>query len=182
MTIQVKAISAFWAAAVMSSAVVACMPPAEPQAPLGEGAPGAQAGAGAAATPPKKESAALPAPTDEQCRARASTPAPANATGAGDTKQQFDQLFNAHHETFRCCFDAVEAPRKPLVGGKVTMLVKVDGTGKLKSSEIVSGESDAVSPQTNKCMIDIAGMLAYPKPATSMSFGYKRTFDFKPRR
>ena len=178
-----KTMTAFWTAALMSSALVACMPPQSgPQGPESEA--GAQAGAKApavAAAPPPKESAAPPVPTEQECRTRAAKASPAGTTGS-DTKQQLDQLFDAHHETFRCCFDAIDASKKPLTGAKVTLLFKIDSAGKLKSSEIVAAESDAVSAEGNKCMTYIAGTLAYPKPTTNASFGYKRTFDFKSRR
>jgi hypothetical protein len=134
-----------------------------------------------AGAPQPKESAPPP-PKEEERRARAEKPALTSGAPAGDTKQQLDQLFDAQHEAFRCCFDAIEAPKKPLSGGKVTLLVKVDGAGKLKGSGIVAAESDAVSPQMKKCINDVASALAYPKPASSLSVGYKRSFDFKPRR
>jgi hypothetical protein len=127
-------------------------------------------------------SAAPPPPTEAECRVRASKPLPMPPGAEGDVKRQFDAFFVAQHETFRCCFDALYAPEKPRTDGQVALLVKVEASGKLASSEIVAGETTAQSPAMNACFLDLARAIAYPKPASNMTVGYKRTFQFKARR
>lgn len=184
-----------WTAAILSGALTACAPPQpEPQSPGTEAAPKAQppaetqASAPAAPTPsatpsvpPPKENATPPPPTEQECRDRAAKITPPAST-ATEVVQQFKEFFNAYHESFRCCFDALHAPSNPGKSAKVTMLVDVDGDGHLKKAEIIAAESDPVSAQTQKCMVDIAVGLSYPKPASSKAVGYKRIFDFKARR
>ena len=99
----------------------------------------------------------------------------------GDVKQQYDAFFLAQHETFRCCFDALYAPKKPRTDGQVALLVKIEASGKLASSEIVAGESPTQAPEMNACILEMAKAIAYPKPANNMMVGYKRTFQFKAR-
>ena len=46
-----------------------------------------------------------------------------------DTQVQMREFFQAYHETFRCCFDALWAPQNPGVNGKVAMLTYIDASG-----------------------------------------------------
>ncbi len=185
MDIRRGAVSTLSAVALVMSA--GCMPSQEGAAAPGGGASlevkaGAAGGAsGGAAQEQKKESAAPPVPSEEQCRAPASKPVSVPAS-AGEPKAQYDAFFDAHHETFRCCFDAVYAPQKPLKDGTVALIVRVDKTGKLTGSEVVAGETNATDPKLNTCMLDVAKMMAFPAPANKKPLGYKRVFNFKARR
>lgn len=196
MNTHLKALSTLWTAAILFVAVAACTPPEPgPQTPGSEGSPqtepgpstqpasppAATASAAPAAAPTPKESAVPPIPTEQECRDRAAKITPPAST-ATEVVQQFKEFFNAYHESFRCCFDALHAPSNPGKGAKVTMLADVDGDGNLKKAEIIAAESDPVSPQTQKCIVDIAVGLRYPKPVSSKAVGYKRIFDFKARR
>jgi len=169
------------AAAIAISAMVACGPAVDAKAPQG----GAAAGSGAGAAPvpsSQKLSASPPTPTEAECRERASKPALMPSRVESDVKLQYDAFFLAQHETFRCCFDALYAPNKPRTDGQVALLVKVDASGKLASSEVITGETTAQAPGMNACVVEMARALTYPKPANSMAIGYKRTFQFKARR
>ncbi len=192
MILQTK--TTFWA--TMTLALVACTPPQGAQGPAN--ASGAQTGdetatgtqsvtaqngaataSGTQATPPK-EAPLPPPPTEQQCRDNAAKVSAPDVSKAADAKRQYTEFFDAYHETLRCCYDALDAPKKPGQGAKVALLVKVDGTGKLMSSEIP--KTDAISPEAQKCILDIANKLVYPKPIGEKGVGYERTFDFKPRR
>lgn len=188
---------------VTIAAAVGCMPPAQgPKEPEGEPAaastspdtePGASGGSGpqvASAGAPKEAgsqaavSAAPPAPKNAaECTALAAKPltTPA-ASSSSDPQKQLDELFLAHHETFRCCFDALHAPKAPRVDGTMALLVKVDSAGKLTSSEVVLSETSVQAPDVQACVLDVAKALAYPKPTNDMDVGYKRVFNWKARR
>lgn len=124
---------------------------------------------------------APPPPSEQECRAHASRPVAYDASGATDARGQFSKFFDAHHETFRCCFDALEAPSRPYVDVKVSLIVRVEFDGKLTSAEFAPGSS-AILPATSKCITDIAGMLSYPAPIGGKPMGYNRVFDFKAHR
>ena len=184
MRTQREAMMSVAAAAIAMSAMVACGPAVEAQVPQG-GAGDMSASAGAASGSSAQQlSAAPPPPTEAECRVRASTPLPAPSGGEAesDVKQQYDAFFLAQHETFRCCFDALYAPKMPHTDGQVVLFVKLEASGKLASSEIITGETTAEGPEMNACVLDVAKALAYPKPASSAMVGYKRTFQFKARR
>lgn len=194
MTPQSKTKMTFWA--TMTLALVACTPPRGAQGPVngtdaqtgagsttGTQAVAAQNGAGPAAgttAAPPKEAPLPPPPTEQQCRDNVAKVSAPDVSKAADAKQQYSDFFDAYHETFRCCYDAIDAPKKPGQGAKVALLVKVDGTGKLMSSEIP--KNDTISSEVNKCILDIANKLVYPKPIGEKGVGYQRTFDFKARR
>jgi hypothetical protein len=99
-----------------------------------------------------------------------------------DAQAQLDERFQAYHETFRCCFDALYAPKAPRKSAHVALLVKLDYAGKLTSAEIVAPETDIASPEVRACVLDITGALSYPAPANDMDVAYKRVFEFKARR
>ncbi len=124
---------------------------------------------------------APPPPSEQECRAQASRPVLVDASGATDARGQFSKFFDAHHENFRCCFDALEAPSRPYVDVKVSLVVRVEPDGKLTSVEFAPG-TGAISPATSKCITDIAGMLTYPAPIGGKPVGYNRIFDFKAHR
>lgn len=187
MDIRRGAVSTLSAVALGMVMSAGCMPTLEKAAGPGgrvslEATAGAAGGAsGGAAQEQKKESAAPPAPTEEQCRVLASKPVSVPAS-SDDPKAQYDAFFDASHETFRCCFDAIYAPQKPLKDGTVALVVRVDKTGKLTGSEVVAGETNATDPKLNTCMLDVAKVMAYPAPANKKPLGYKRVFNFKARR
>lgn len=124
---------------------------------------------------------APPPPSEQQCRAQASRPVPVDLSGATDARGQFSKFFDAHHEIFRCCFDALEAPSRPFVDVKVSLVVRIEFDGKLTSAEFAPGSS-TIFPTTSKCITDIAGMLSYPAPIGGKPVGYNRVFDFKAHR
>src|SRR5689334_15528017 len=113
MRTQMEATLSIAAAAVAMSAMVACGPAAPAKAPTGEAFAGAASGPSA-----QKLSAAPPPPTEAECRERASQPLPAPPEAASDVKLQYDAFFLAQHETFRCCFDALYAPKMPRTDGQ----------------------------------------------------------------
>lgn len=180
MTIQREMTLAFCTTTIL--ALAACTPMQGGAQGPANGMGGAEMAAGTSTGAQPKEIPLPPPPTEQACRDGATKATPVVASSATDAKQQFGQFFDAHHETFRCCFDAIDAPKQQRSGAKVTLLVKVDGTGKLKSSEIVQAESGAISSETSTCMADIAKTLSYPKPMTGLTVAYKRIFDFKGRR
>jgi hypothetical protein len=123
-----------------------------------------------------------PPPSEEQCRANASRVAVGyDTSGVTDVKAQFGRFFDAHHDTFRCCVDALEAPTRPNVNLKVSLVVRVDPAGKLTGVEFAQG-TDTLYPATSKCLTDIAGMIRYPAPIGGNPVAYNRVFDFKARR
>lgn len=122
-----------------------------------------------------------PPPTEQECRARGARTVPYDVSGTADVKAQFGKFFDAHHDTFRCCIDALEAPSRPYVNLKVSLVVRVDAAGKLTGMEFAPG-TDSISPATSKCLGDIAGMLSYPAPIGGNPVAYNRIFDFKARR
>jgi hypothetical protein len=137
------------------------------------------------AAPPASASAAAPKPpepkTAAECKALiAKTPAP--VITATDTQVQMREHFQAYHETFRCCFDALFAPQNPGVSGKVALAVDIDASGSFASAEILTAETTVQSTETQACIIEIAKALTYPKPASGKDIRYKRNFDFKARR
>jgi hypothetical protein len=151
----------------------AAPPPPKPS-PAGTAAPAATTASPAASAPPKPKTAA-------ECKAltsKVTTPV-LNQT---DTQLQMRDLFQAYHETFRCCFDALYAPQNPGVGGKVVLLVHIDANGTFESTEIVAAETTVPSTEVQQCMVDIAKSLPYPKPLSGKDITYRRNFDFKPRR
>ncbi|MBK9263206.1 MAG: hypothetical protein IPM54_25805 [Polyangiaceae bacterium] len=190
MMLRSKTAPACLTAMGLSLALVACGPPEEPETPVTPpGTPPVGAWPGPAQPPQYTPQPYVPPqvnlpppPTEQECRDRAARAAPIDTSGETDVKQQFNKVFGAHHETFRCCFDALEAPSKPLTNAKVTLAVIVDASGKLTSAEVILAESDPVSMGTIKCIKDIAGMIAYPAPVSGAPAGYKRVFDFKARR
>jgi hypothetical protein len=175
-----EAMTAVSATALLIVTVAACGPARDARSADGAAATGPVTPEAAAQI--AKKSAAPPVPTEQECRARASQPLSKPVSGDGEPKQTYDALFQAHHDTFRCCFDALYAPQKPKTDGKVTLVVKVDGSGKLTGSEIVAAETTATNPQFSACIQDVAKAIAYPKRADNKSVGYKRAFDFKARR
>lgn len=157
----------------------AAAPPttATPAAPAT--ATAAPTGTAAAATPPK------PAPetpkTAAECKAL-TTKSPAPTIPATDTKAQMREFFQAYHETFRCCFDALFAAQNPGVSGKVALAVNIDANGDFASAEVLPEGTTVQSTEVRACIIDIAKSLAYPKPASGKDIRYLRNFDFKARR
>lgn len=124
---------------------------------------------------------APPPPSEQECRARASRAVPYDVTGTSDVKGQFAKFFDAHHDTFRCCIDALEAPSRPYVNLKVSLVVRVAAEGKLTGVEFAPG-TDNLYPATSKCLTDVAGMISYPAPIGGQPVAYNRVFDFKARR
>jgi hypothetical protein len=194
MKTQNKTIKAFLGAGLLSMMAAGCSASvqAEAQAPqAGTGAEaqasGAEPGtAGGAQSPsaakPKDTTPELPKSAAE-CVARASKPAASPAFGApSEPHKQLDDLFQAQHESFRCCYDALYAPKAPRASGQVALLVKVDKAGKLISSEVLASESSVQAPDVHACVVDVSKALVYPKATNDMAVGYKRTFDFKARR
>jgi len=162
------------AMAFAMSAMVACGPPVNAQTPTGT------------ADEPRVEapllSAAPPLPTEAECRARAATVRADSSAPASDVQQQYDAFFLAQHETFRCCFDALYAPRMPGTDGQLALFVKVDASGKLAHSEIVVNETTAQGQEVDACMLEVARTIAYPAPMSHETICYKRVFQFKARR
>jgi hypothetical protein len=111
----------------------------------------------------------------------ASRKVPYDVSGATDVKAQFSTFFEAHREIFRCCFDALEAPSRPYVDVKVSLVVNVEADGKLASVAFAPG-SGTIFPATSKCITDAASALSYPAPIGGKAIGYNRVFDFKARR
>jgi hypothetical protein len=126
---------------------------------------------------PPAVAAPLP-PTEQECRAQAGRTVPYDVGGTTDVKGQFGRFFDAHHDTFRCCYDALEAPSRRSVNAKVSLVVRVDPAGKLTGVEFGPG-SESISPQTSKCITDVAGMLSYPAPVSGKPVAFNRVFDFK---
>ncbi len=124
---------------------------------------------------------APPPPNEQECRARASRPAAYDVNGVTEVKEQFGRFFEAYHDTFRCCFDALEAPARPMVGVKVSLIVRVEADGKFKSAEFAQG-SEPLSPATSACIMDVAARLSYPAPIGGKPVAYNRIFDFKAHR
>lgn len=124
---------------------------------------------------------APPPPSEQECRARASRPAVYDVNGVTDVKVQFGRFFDACHDTFRCCFDALEAPSRSMVNAKVSLVVRVEADGKFKSAEFAQA-SDPLSPATSRCIMDVAAMLSYPAPIGGKPIAYNRIFDFKAHR
>ncbi len=122
-----------------------------------------------------------PPPTEQECRAKAAQPAPYDVNGVTDVRMQFSRFFDARHDTFRCCFDALEAPSRPMTNARVSLVVRIAADGKLTGVEFAQG-SDPISPAAGKCMTDIAGMLSYPAPIGGQPIAYTRVFDFKAHR
>jgi hypothetical protein len=122
-----------------------------------------------------------PPPTEQECRTQASRTVPYDASDATDVKGQFRKFFDAHHDIFRCCFDALDAPSRPYVDVKVSLVVRVEPDGKLNAVEFAPG-SGSIFPATSKCITDIATMLSYPVPMGGKPVAYNRVFDFKARR
>ena len=161
---------------VAMSAMVACGPPVNAHAQTGKPSdvePASNAPLSSAAPPP---------PTEAECRVRASTLRAESSGPASDVQQQYDSFFLAHHETFRCCFDALYAPRMPRTDGQLALFVKLDASGKLTHSEIVANETTAQGQEVDACFLEVARMIAYPSPMSQESVGYKRIFQFKARR
>lgn len=141
----------------------------------------------ATATAPATGTATAPKPAPEkpktaaECKALiAKTPPPTITTT--DTQAQFREHFQAYHETFRCCFDALFAPQNPGVSGTVALVVDIDAAGSFATAEILAAESSVKSPEVQACIIDIAKALTYPKPASGKDIRYRRNFDFKARK
>ena len=122
-----------------------------------------------------------PPPSEQECRAKAAQPVPYDVNGVTDVRMQFSKFFDARHETFRCCFDALEAPSRPMVNVRVALTVRIAPDGKLTGVEFAP-ESEPLSPAAGKCMTDIAGMLSYPAPIGGQPIAYTRKFDFKAHR
>lgn len=122
-----------------------------------------------------------PPPSEQECRARAQRPVAYDVTGTTDLQSQFGRFFDAHHETFRCCFDALEAPNRVNFSAKVSLIVRVEADGKFAGAEFGPG-SAPLMPPTSKCITDVASMLNYPAPIGGKPAGYNRVFDFKARR
>jgi hypothetical protein len=144
--------------------------------------PGEASGAPAAASQDVSAApAASPAPrTAAECVALAATPAA--ATSASDPQKQLDEVFLANHETFRCCIDALVAPKAGRVDANMALVVTLDSAGKLTSSDILLSETSVQAPDAQACVLDVAKALAYPKPGNDMDIRYKRVFQFKARR
>lgn len=179
------------AASVIMTAALGCAPMQGPLAPEGGAAaqpaasPGGAAGEPAAAAQAVSPAAAeSPAPrTAAECAALATKPTAAGQAGsASQPQKQLDDVFQAHHETFRCCVDALGAPTAGRVDETVALVVTLDSAGKLTSSDIVLPETSAQAPDVQACVIDVAKALAYPKPGNDMDVRYKRVFHFKARR
>jgi hypothetical protein len=140
-----------------------------------------------AAAPPALAAAAPPTPrapdpprTLAECRAAATSGG--EVAPAADLEAQLGALFDARHEMFRCCFDALYAPRAPRTGGTVALLVKLDKKGGFIKAEVVTAESTVQSPEVNACLVDMARELRYPAPPGDRAVGYERIFDFEARR
>jgi len=143
------------------------------------------ASAAAPLSTPTTSAAPTPAPerpkTAAECKALAAkTPAP--VITATDTQVQMREHFQAYHETFRCCFDALFAPQNPGVSGKVALAVDIDASGSFASAEILAADTTVQSTEVQACIIEIAKSLTYPKPASGKDIRYRRNFDFKARR
>lgn len=122
-----------------------------------------------------------PPPSEQECRARGSRTQPYDVSGVTDVKVQFGKFFDAQHDSFRCCFDALEGPQRPGYNAKVSLIVRVDPGGKLINTEFAK-DSEALSPATSRCILDIAAGLSYPAPIGGTPVAYVRIFDFKAHR
>lgn len=160
---------------VLVTVAAGCPPPVEPQ--TGAAAPSTTVTMAPAMAP-------APAPSEQQCRMLAAKPVPAQpGPPTTDPAVQYRDFFEAHRDAFRCCFDAIYAPAKPLTDAKIALEVSVDRTGKLRESpKIVKEETTASTPQLDTCMIDVAKLVAFPAPVSEKALGYKRVFDFKAHR
>lgn len=146
-------------------------------------APQPAASPGEAPEPPSAApQTASPAPkTSAECVALAAKPAAGQVSSASDPQKQLDEVFLAHHETFRCCVDALSAP-KAGTDANMALVVTLDSAGKLTSSDILLSETSVQAPEVQACVTDVAKALAYPKPGNDMDVRYKRVFHFKARR
>jgi hypothetical protein len=186
MNMRTKAGSALGTMALAAAAAMACTPAAGPTPKGPEAQTQPSAGEPAAAqVAAAKRNAPPPATTMEECRAIAKRPRTGHSgksVGPNDPQRQFDDMFDAQHETFRCCFDMLFAPEAPRRDGHVALRVKVNHEGTLVSSEIVTAESNVQLPEVHACVLDIARQMAYPKPQNDQDVAYERVFDFKARR
>lgn len=152
--------------------------PALPAAPASPAAPLFAAPAPPAAAPVPASGASAP---PLQCTPPPAA-APVPASHVIETQRQLDDRMDALHETFRCCYDVLEAPSAPKRDAHIALLVKIDHAGKLTSAEIVSADTDVPSPEVHACILETARQIDYPKPVADMDVGYQRVFEFKARR
>lgn len=166
--------------ALVASLLMGCVYPMA-QTPAGE-TPAPADQSKPANAPPQEAMAKMVTPTVAECKTLAQKAATSVPAAAGnDVEKQFSDTFQAYHETFRCCFDALYAPQAPRMNGQVALDFKVDHTGKLVSADVITTESNISMPEMHTCMLDIAKTLTYPRPANEMAVDYKRVFQFKAR-
>jgi hypothetical protein len=128
------------------------------------------------------ESAAPPPVSETECHIRASQSVPQPTEPTASVQEQFDAFFLKEHETFRCCFDALYAPKMPHTNGELTLYVMVSPVGKLVHDEIIASETTPQGGEVDACILKVSRALAYPVPVTNGTVGYKRTFHFMARR
>lgn len=163
---------------VVASLLGACAPQmAQTPAPTGDAQAAAQAKSASAAA------AKTPPPTVAECKTMAEKAGKSVTAVAGtDPQKQFDDAFQPYQDSYRCCFDALYAPQAPRMNGQVALSIRVNHEGKLIGAEVLATESNITMPEMHTCMIDIAKMMTYPKPAGDSAIEYKRVFQFKARR
>ena len=171
-------------------------PPAQPP-PAASGAPDAipaiespsatPPAAGSDAPKPSSRKAESVADCKEMLASLPEGPLPeATATdgGTSDRYAPMKEFMKLKREGFRCCFDiwARKIPEAKLYG-KVTFSLELKPDGTLKQATVKPEEGALpVSADVEKCLVEVAGTIKYPKSASGMETTYTPRFDFKPRR
>jgi hypothetical protein len=131
---------------------------------------------------PTSTPASAPAPkTAAECKAAALKVVPPPSNQA-DTQLQMRAFFDAYHEAFRCCFDALWVAQNRGASGTIGLLTSIDASGAFSAAEIEAASTSVQSAEVQTCMIDISKSLTYPKPLSGKDIQYKRVFNFSPRR
>lgn len=178
-----------WTACSSSPAVQP--PPAPSGAPAATAATEAPSAPAPVAGPDAPKPAAPKAESVADCKAMLASlpdgPLPEATAADGGTSDRYapmKEFMKLKREGFRCCFDiwARKIPEAKLYG-KVTFSLELKPDGTLKEATVKPEEGALpVSPDVEKCLVEVAGTVKYPKSASGMVTTYTHRFDFKPRR
>lgn len=147
-------------ALVIAAAALGCAPMPGAQGPVAVAPQPAEnpgGGAGVAAPPsaaaaPQAASVAAEVPTTEaECGALAGKPT-GEISSSSDPQKQLHRVFQDNHENFRCCVDALFAPKAGRADASVALVVTLDSAGKLTSSDVVQSETSAQAPAVHACI------------------------------
>jgi len=173
--------------AACSSGQTPAPPPPSPDQGAAEspsGAPGAaspspsEAPSSAAAAPPPSGSPRSDITNEPGSGVVMNNAMTSGDAGASDRFQPMVDTIKANRDAFRRCFD-LWGKTHPGANGSVYLVFHLKPDGKLDKAEADPSKGNLHAADVEKCMIDVAKTLTYPKSPSGKETKFTYPFDFK---